>query len=164
MTDNSTFRTTPRAASRSAGGAPALPRPSMKAPPARGRTLGIALGMGLGMALAAPMALGLSLTAASAQTAQPGGADYSDEMLEAFVRAALAVGEIEERYNDRLMAAADTAERDALIEEAGAEMVAAVEGAPGITVEEYVEIAQAAQTNPQLGARIVAILEEGRAE
>lgn len=108
------------------------------------------------VALALGFAGGATLPAlaqeAPAIEAETGG--YSEAQLEAFVAAALAVSEIQQEAAAQLMETPDEAEQTALLEQANAAMVDAIEDAPGITVPEYIEIAEAAETDPALRATI----------
>ena len=54
----------------------------------------------------------------------------------------------------------DETEAAQLRDQANGELVAAIESAQGISVEEYREISQAAQSDPQLMARISGIFDE----
>jgi hypothetical protein len=89
---------------------------------------------------------------APAIEAETGG--YTDAQLEAFVAAALAVSEIQQEAAAQLMETPDEAEQTAVLEQANADMVDAIEQAPGITVPEYIEIAEAAEADPTLRAAI----------
>ncbi|MFD1913908.1 DUF4168 domain-containing protein [Halodurantibacterium flavum] len=88
------------------------------------------------------------------------GTAYTNEALTAFVQAALAVNEVDQRYQAQVMEAQDPAVQQELIESANAEMIQAVEETPGITLEEYMEIGQAAEADPELNARLIAMVQE----
>src|SRR6056297_1942762 len=111
---------------------------------------------GLSLALA-PVAL----VPAFAQTA---GTEtetaITDETLTAFVMAALDVAEVNQSYQAELQAAPDEAAQQAVVQEAQAAMVAAVEETDGITVDEYISISQAAAADADLDARIQTKLQE----
>ncbi len=104
------------------------------------------------LALAAPMA-------APALAEQPGAVTIGDERLEAFVAALRAVDQLEQQYTATLGEAETDAEREAVIEEANQAMAEAIEETPGMTLDDYVAILQEAQTDPELTARIMAMLE-----
>jgi hypothetical protein len=108
------------------------------------------------VALALGFAGGVTLPAlaqeAPAIEAETGG--YTDAQLEAFVAAALAVSEIQQEAAAQLMETPDEAQQTAVLEQANADMVDAIEQAPGITVPEYIEIAEAAEADPALRAAI----------
>ena len=104
------------------------------------------------LALAAPMA-------APALAEQPGAVTIGDERLEAFVAALRAVDQLEQQYTETLGEAETDAEREAVIEEANQAMAEAIEETPGMTLDDYVTILQEAQTDPDLTARIMAMLE-----
>ncbi len=88
---------------------------------------------------------------------------YSEEKLESFVDAAIEVQTLMESYTPRVQEAATEAEQQALAEEANTEIRDAISESEGITLEEYVEIGEAAQADPALAQRITAMAQE-RAE
>ncbi len=100
---------------------------------------------------AAPVAPAMAQQA-PAQAPEPVSASVSKTELEAFVVAYKHVVAIEQVYGQRLQAAADDAEKQAIINEAQVEMTQAVEDAPDIGVDRYIEILQMAQTDPELEA------------
>lgn len=122
--------------------------------PYRAATLALAIALG-GVFAAAPVAI----TPVQAQASE-----YSTEELTAFVTAALAVNEIEVEYVSRIQASQNDGEREQLMEEAGNRMAAAVEETPGMNVERYLEIAQAAQTDAALNDRLMQVLEDIQSE
>lgn len=86
-------------------------------------------------------------------------ADFTSSELDAFVVAYRDVVAIEQDYGTRVQQAADDAERQALVEEAQAEMTQVVQDAPDIEVERYIEILQTAQTDTELMEDLTARLE-----
>lgn len=86
--------------------------------------------------------------------------EVTEDLLAAFVTAAVEVALVAETYGARIEAAED-ADRGALAEAAQAEMRRAVEDTEGISVEQYVAIAEAAQRDEALNQRI---LDEYRAQ
>jgi prophage tail gpP-like protein len=80
--------------------------------------------------------------------------EYSDAKLQSFVDAVLAVNAVVEQWRPQIQTAPNEADAQAMAQKANDEMRAAVAGTEGITVEEYQAIAQAAQADPQLMARI----------
>lgn len=90
-------------------------------------------------------------------------AGYAPATLEAFASAAIDLNEVRAEYADRIAAAADRAEAEALVAEAQAALVNVVRDAENITVEEYAEIGNAAQQNPELAERLTMLIQE-RAE
>jgi len=94
--------------------------------------------------------------------AQQGNAqsEVSEAELDAFVIAFKDVVAIEQDYGTRLNDVTDEAERQALINEAQAEMTQAVEDAPDIEVDRYVEILEIAQTDPDLQAELTSKLQD----
>ena len=96
----------------------------------------------------AEAAPGLELT--QAQT-PPVAVD--DAALETFVTAARAIVALRRQYEPRLAAASSEAEAQALIDEARGLMAIAITDT-GISVDEYLAIANAAQSDPVLRQRI----------
>jgi spore cortex formation protein SpoVR/YcgB (stage V sporulation) len=86
--------------------------------------------------------------------------DYSDAKVRSFVDAVLAVNAVVERWRPQIQAASSEADKQQMAQQANQEMRAAVEGTDGMTVEEYQAIAQAAQADPQLMARIDQVFRE----
>lgn len=103
------------------------------------------------------LALSLILTATGTPQAQD---QYEQAKLESFVTAALMVNDLVEQWTPRIQGAQDETEAAQLRDQANSELVAAIESADGISVEEYREISQAAQADPQLMARISGIFDE----
>ncbi|RDC73344.1 DUF4168 domain-containing protein [Rhodovulum sp. 12E13] len=99
-----------------------------------------------------------SATGSAPESGVQGGADMAvpDALLDSFVTAALSVSSVAEDYQGRMQAAETDAARQDLATEARQEMISAVEGTDGITVEEYVTIAEAAQTDESLALRLQA--------
>ena len=87
-------------------------------------------------------------------------AEYSDEMLAAFVSAALDVAELRQSYQARLESSPTPEEQQAIVNEANAEILGVVESAEGITVEEYIEIGQTAADDAELNTRIMALMQQ----
>lgn len=103
------------------------------------------------------LALSLVFGVTSASQAQE---QYDQAKLESFVTAALMVNDLVEQWTPRIQGAQDETEAAQLRDQANSELVAAIENAQGISVEEYREISQAAQSDPQLMARISGIFDE----
>jgi hypothetical protein len=100
---------------------------------------------------------GFALLAASATippAALAQNAPFDDEMIDAFVTAQLTIEEIRSTYIRQFGAAETEEERLEISEEANEEMVAAVNATPGITVEEYNAILDAAATDAELANRL----------
>ena len=86
--------------------------------------------------------------------------DFSEQQLELFVVAALAVDKLIREWNPRIQAAEDEAQAAQLREQANGELVEVIARTDGITVEQYQEIGRAALADPDLKARINAIYQE----
>ena len=111
----------------------------------------------IGGAVLAPSAL----TAQTAQPAQPGAIEeVSEDELSAFARATLAMSEVREVYIQRIEAAENEVEQQELVEEGNTAMMTALEEEPGMTLERYFEINEAAQTDAELNERIVSMLQD----
>jgi Domain of unknown function (DUF4168) len=98
--------------------------------------------------LALALALGLAAGVAQAQT------EFSDAKLESFVVAAIAVDEKIREWNPRIQAAQNEQEAAELREQASNEVLETIDGTEGMSVEEYQQIGQAAQADPELATRI----------
>jgi Domain of unknown function (DUF4168) len=99
----------------------------------------------------AALALALAASGPVWAQAQP---EYSDQQLESFVVAAIAVEEVIREWNPRIQAAQDDAHAAQLREQANAELMEVITQADGITLEQYQEIGRAAQADPDLATRI----------
>ncbi|WP_019625665.1 DUF4168 domain-containing protein [Thioalkalivibrio sp. ALJT] len=75
--------------------------------------------------------------------------DLSEQDIDTFVSAFVAVQEVREDFANRLQSAEDETEAQSMQQEAQDEMVSAVEDA-GMSVEEYNEVAMALQNDPEL--------------
>lgn len=84
----------------------------------------------------------------------------SETELDAFIVAYKEVAVIEQDYLQRIQNAGDEAEQQTIQSEAQSEMIEAVEAAPDIGVERYVEILQIAQIDPDLRSSLEARLQE----
>ncbi len=103
-------------------------------------------------------AAALALATALPATAQD--AEYTDEQIEAFAEAALDVAEIRDAYAADLAAVESEEEQQALVDEGNEAMIAAIEDSPSISLDEYLEIGEAAAEDPELGEQIAAVINE----
>jgi hypothetical protein len=103
----------------------------------------------------------LSLTAPSfAQSpAAPAIGEISDAKLQAFVAAALRVGDLIDEWAPKIEAAPTADEKNKLKQSANTELVAAIQGNNDMTVPEYRQISQAAESDPALQERIIKMLQ-----
>jgi hypothetical protein len=103
----------------------------------------------------------------AAQTAAPAPqasqVEMTDTKLEAFVTALLGVEEVRLDYTPQIEAAGTEEEQAELVNQANAEIIEKIDAVPDLTVDEYVTIAQVAQQDQELGARI-AMMVEAQAE
>ena len=110
----------------------------------------------LGGSMAAP-ALAQEATEAPAEAPLEAPADataFSQDQLESFVAAALEVSGIQQQAAASLVETEDQAAQDVVLQEANEAMIAAIEAEPGITVPEYIAIAEAAEADPTLRAQL----------
>lgn len=107
--------------------------------------------------LTAALTFALAASGPAWAQAQP---EFSDQQLESFVVAALAVDGVIREWNPRIQAAEDDAQAAQLREQANAELVEVITQTDGITIEQYQEIGRAAQADPDLAARINEIYQE----
>lgn len=109
----------------------------------------------------------LALTVAAPASAQdqpaqqlpPPAEDISDEQLEQFAAAALAVNQLGREYASRLQGADDQAAAAEIRAEAQEKMVEAVQE-EGLTVQEYNAIYAAAESDEEVNAAIQSLLQE----
>lgn len=118
----------------------------------------------MALALAAAPLMAIATQPAAAQEmgdyATGGAADYSSAELDAFTTALMEVSVVREKYSPMLQSAQTEEQQAAIIEEANAEMMEAIEATDGMTMESYLEIAQAASEDEALNDRIVSRLQE----
>lgn len=111
-------------------------------------------------AAAALLALGLTAAPALAQDQQaPAAADITDEQLDQFAEAALAVNQVGREYASRLQSVEDEAQAEQIRAEAQEAMVEAVRE-EGLSVDEYNAIYTAAENDDEVNAAIQALLQE----
>jgi hypothetical protein len=111
----------------------------------------LAVSAAAGALVLAPVA---PAVAQQADTAPEMERTVPDALLDSFITAALSVSEIAEEYQGRMQSADGDAARQELATEARTAMIAAVEETDGITVEEYLEISEAARVDEDLGQRL----------
>jgi hypothetical protein len=111
-------------------------------------------------AAAALLALGLTAAPALAQDQQaPAAADITDEQLDQFAEAALAVNQVGREYASRLQSVEDESQAEQIRAEAQEAMVEAVRE-EGLSVDEYNAIYAAAENDEEVNAAIQALLQE----
>lgn len=120
----------------------------------------VAAGLALAGAAALPAAAQDDAPEAPEAPEAAAPADFSDSQLEAFAQAAVDVAEIRDQYAMELNEIEDQAEQEQLVEEGNAAMLAAVEDNPDITLDEYLEIGEAAAADPELGERISTMIQD----
>ena len=104
--------------------------------------------------LAATLAFALAISDSLWAQQNP---EFSDQQLESFVVAALAVDKLIREWNPRIQAAEDEAQAAQLREQANGELVEVIARTDGITVDQYQTILHAAKADPGLKSRIDAI-------
>lgn len=98
------------------------------------------------------------VVATLAQGPRAAAEEYSDAMLEAFASAAIEVSRRIESWRPLIENTADEDEREALIEDAQADLARAIEETEGIDEDEYYAIYEAAREDEALRNRINEIL------
>ena len=97
----------------------------------------------------------------SLPTGAPQAAEqFQQAKLESFVNAALAVNRLVQQWTPKIQSAQNETEATQMREQANRELVAAIQQSDGITVDEYKQISQAAQSDPQLMQRITKIFDD----
>ena len=98
-----------------------------------------------------------TVTPVLAQSEAPEAAqtEFSDDKLDAFVLALQEVDAVRQTYIPQIQAAEDENEQRELIQAANVAISDTIEATPDISVDEYVVIAELAQTDPDLNQRIV---------
>lgn len=81
--------------------------------------------------------------------------EYSAEQIDVFTGTLLDVADVRNKYTPALQSAENKDQQEAIIEEANAEIKAVIEAAEGLSMDQYIEIAQAASEDEALNARIV---------
>jgi len=92
--------------------------------------------------------------------AQQAPSEVSESEREAFIVAYKDVVAIEQEYNQQIQTAEDETTQQAILDEARAEMTQAVEDAPDISVDRYIEILRLAQSDPDLQADLTSRLQD----
>lgn len=115
----------------------------------------------LALLLAVNFALAVPMSSAPA-IAQDAAAPVSDAKLQAFVTAAMKVNTLIEQWTPKIQAAAPDQQAQ-LKQTANAELLNAIQTTPDMSPQEYQQIAQAAQGDPALQQRILAILHSKQA-
>lgn len=116
----------------------------------------------LSIAIATTAVLSAGSFVAAAQTQPPASAqvlpavsDLDAETKRAFAVAYISVAEIAQQNQERLAAAqADPENQQDIMQDVTAQMSAAIEATPGISVEEYVVLQQTAQTDAALAEEL----------
>ena len=78
----------------------------------------------------------------------------TDEKLEAFVVAMAEIQDVRETYTPQLEQAKSDTERQQIADKGNAEIRERVDKVDGIDYKEFMTIAEAAQSDPELGARL----------
>lgn len=116
-----------------------------------------------GAALALSCAFGapvLAQSAAPTPTQTLEADDINADQIDAFALAYIAVTDLRAQYAAELRATENAEDRQAIVDEANAEITGAVEEVEGIDVETYEAIVAVAQNDPELVERINARLGE----
>jgi GTP1/Obg family GTP-binding protein len=86
--------------------------------------------------------------------------DFAPAKLDAFAAAAAAVNTLGRQWMTRIESAGSEEEAAQMRQQARSEMVAVIEETNGISLEEYKQIAQAAQSDPELRSQLENMLKE----
>ena len=113
---------------------------------------------------AVALALATPLAAEETKPAEITAESITESQIEAFATAVIAVQAVSQDYMPRIQQQEDEAEQQAMIEEAQAAAVAAIDEVENMSADEYRAIGAIAQDNEELNGRIVAELEEMQAE
>ena len=89
--------------------------------------------------------------------------EVSDDQLQSFAVAFVEVERLKQEYIQRLQEAASETEQQELQAEAGEKMLQAVEQTEGISANEYNQIIQSAQNDPELAQRLTDAIGEASA-
>ena len=107
------------------------------------------------MPLLAALLIAIVFAAATLAPGLQAAADeYSDAMLEAFASAAIEVSKRIENWRPLIESAVDANQREAMIEEAQADLARAIEETEGIDEDEYYAVYDAARDDEALRKRI----------
>ena len=117
------------------------------------------LSMAFAALIASPMALAQEGQDAQPMPQQQEVPEVSDDQIQAFVDAYVAVNEVREEYTARMQEAEDQEAAQALQMEANEAMSAAIEDS-GLSVEEYQEVAMAVSADPDVREQVTQMLEE----
>lgn len=115
----------------------------------------VAAGLTLGTGTAFAEEATTEAPAVAPEAAAPAeAAAFTQEQLDAFVAAALDVSAIQQEAAATLMTTEDQAGQDEVLEQANQQMIEAIESEPGISVPEYIAIAEAAESDPDLRTQL----------
>lgn len=113
---------------------------------------------------AVALALATPLAAQEAAPADITAESITDTQIEAFASAVMVVQEMSQEYMPRIQQEQDEAKQQALIEEAQAATITAIDDVDNMSADEYRAIGAIAQNDEELNARIVAQLEDMQAD
>jgi len=121
----------------------------------KSRTVAVAFAMATGVAFITPAgAQDAAPQPAPAAPAQSPSQSYDDQKLEAFTVAFLAVSDIQQEYSSKFRQAPDDGKKQQIQTEATQKMEKAVNDTNGISVDEYNQIIQSAQTDEALAQKL----------
>lgn len=86
--------------------------------------------------------------------------DYSENKLQSFAVAFAEVDKVKQEYTPRMEQAGSEEEQQEVQSEAGQQMMQAVEDSEGISVDEYNEIIQSAQADPEFAQELNVLITE----
>ena len=119
------------------------------------RTLALRLSVGAALALSV---IGVSIQLGSADV------EIEDQKLQAFIKAALAVDNVMDKWQPKIIQAGDSAQSESLHVKANEEIRAAIERADGISFDEYQTIRKAIAADPEMLDRVTSLMWRKRGE
>ncbi len=115
------------------------------------RTVAAAFAISAGAAMISPA---LAQDAVPSPSPAPQAQAFNDQKLQAFTVAFLAVSDVKEQYSQRFRDAPSDNEKQQVQAEATQQMEQAVDQTEGISVDEYNQIIQSAQTDEALAQKL----------
>ena len=108
--------------------------------------------------------IGTAIALALPLSAHAQSAEFSAAQLQSFAVAVAAIDQIATKWQPQVQAATDENQAKAMIEQADSEMRQAIENSGSLSLEEFQNIMQAAQTDPGLKSRIDELVKEAPAQ
>jgi len=116
--------------------------------------IALALGMGLTTGASAQMDTAPVTEPAQATPDTANGSSFDDVTIDAFAEAVIKVTDVQNSYAVQMEGVTNEGDQQSLVNEANAEIVATIEKTENLTVDQYMEIAEAAAADEQLNLKI----------